>query len=294
MVQIKDGFAGSRMVVMPDAIRKKMASDPLTSTLYVTDIGYFPNAMYHYRVRENGVSQYILIYCVDGSGWIRCNGTVHTLNKNHFFIIPSETPHAYGASETAPWSIYWIHFTGSISSVFGDGFSRPCPVPVSDSSRIADRITIFEELYFSLETAFTTERLRYASSVLCHLLGAFKYIDAYRQSAPNYQKLNSILESACHYLSENLERDISLEDLCSYIGYSESYCLSLFRKYTGKSPMQYLTSLRIQAACRLLEVTGLKINQICQKVGIKDQYYFSRVFTKEIGVPPSEYRKKER
>lgn len=294
MAHIKDGFVGSRMKVMSGDIINLMSSDPVTSVLYVTDIGFFPNAKYHYRNRDTGVPQFILIYCVEGAGWINCGGNHNILNKNQFFIIPRGTPHSYGASEDEPWSIYWIHFAGTMATAFGDGFSLPCPIPVTETSRIADRISIFEELYSSLETGYTIEKLRYATSVLWYLLGAFKYIEFYKQSSPDYHKVKSILESGNHFLIENLERSISLRDLCSYLGYSESYCQSLFRQYTGKTPMQYLTSLRIQEACRLLDTTGLKINQICQKVGIKDQYYFSRVFVRETGVPPSKYRKRER
>ncbi len=294
MVQIKDGFVGSRMKVMSDDIKNLMASDPMTSVLHVTDIGFFPHAKCHYRNRDDGAPQFILIYCVDGSGWINCNGSLSILKKNRFFIIPSGTPHSYGASEEEPWSIYWIHFAGTMAPVFGDGFSQPCPIPVTETSRIANRISIFEELYSSLETGYTIEKLRYATSVLWYLLGSFKYVDFYKQSSPDYNKVKSTVESGCHFLTENLERDISLGDLCSYLGYSESYCQSLFRQYTGKTPMQYLTDLRLQTACRLLEMTNLKINQICLKVGIKDQYYFSRIFAREIGVPPSEYRKNGR
>ncbi|MDD6977115.1 MAG: AraC family transcriptional regulator, partial [Prevotellaceae bacterium] len=46
----------------------------------------------------------------------------------------------------------------------------------------------------------------------------------------------------------------------------------------------------IQLACKLLETTDLKINQICAKVGIDDSYYFSRLFTKTIGISPKKYR----
>ncbi|MDY4890912.1 MAG: AraC family transcriptional regulator, partial [Prevotella sp.] len=48
--------------------------------------------------------------------------------------------------------------------------------------------------------------------------------------------------------------------------------------------------LKIQLACKLLETTDLKINQICAKVGIDDSYYFSRLFTKTIGISPKKYR----
>ena len=51
-----------------------------------------------------------------------------------------------------------------------------------------------------------------------------------------------------------------------------------------------MIKLKMQYACELLEQTELKINQICCMVGIADQYYFSNLFTKNIGVSPSGYR----
>ncbi len=52
----------------------------------------------------------------------------------------------------------------------------------------------------------------------------------------------------------------------------------------------YFNRLKVNRACQLLGTTGLKINQICTMVGIDDSYYFSRVFTKIVGVSPKKYR----
>jgi AraC family transcriptional regulator of arabinose operon len=52
--------------------------------------------------------------------------------------------------------------------------------------------------------------------------------------------------------------------------------------------------LKIQEACHLIDFSNMKINQISLLVGFEDPLYFSRIFTKTMGSPPSDYRKKKK
>ena len=57
----------------------------------------------------------------------------------------------------------------------------------------------------------------------------------------------------------------------------------------GKSPIDYLTEYRINEACKLLRAGNLSIAEVAISVGFFDQFYFSRVFKRAKGVPPSRY-----
>lgn len=290
-IQLKDGFQGSRMIVLPSSVREECASGEYTSMLYVTDIGYYPRAQYHYRHRQQGAQEYILIYCTDGKGWINCGGSTYNLTGGTFFVIPPCREHTYGADESDPWSIYWLHFTGSLADSFGKGFDHICEINPAEDSRIASRLDIFEELYNSLEAGYSPAQLNYACSTLVHLLGSFKYIEAYRHSGELAGAGRDVIDRCRHYMMENIEKQLTLGDICSYLGYSPSFCNDLFKKYTGMTPMLYLQNMRIQMAAHLMDVTSMKVNQVCHKVGIDDPYYFSRLFSKMMGIPPREYRK---
>ena len=93
-----------------------------------------------------------------------------------------------------------------------------------------------------------------------------------------------------HYMKENIERRITLQDILSYVGYSSTRFSALFKQQTGSSPLAYFNRLKTEYACHLLKVTDLHINQICYKVGIEDSLYFSRMFSKVMRMSPSEYR----
>ena len=77
MLKRKDGFTGERCIVLPKMIIEMEKQDPLVSSLYITDIGYYPVANFHYREREDPIEQNVLIYCVEGTGWyqigLRCS-----------------------------------------------------------------------------------------------------------------------------------------------------------------------------------------------------------------------------
>lgn len=67
---IPSGFPGEREIIIPADLLDSIINNPVTEQLYVTHIGYYPNAKCHYRERPIGAEQYIFIYCENGIGWV--------------------------------------------------------------------------------------------------------------------------------------------------------------------------------------------------------------------------------
>ncbi|MBQ8641681.1 MAG: helix-turn-helix domain-containing protein [Clostridia bacterium] len=91
-------------------------------------------------------------------------------------------------------------------------------------------------------------------------------------------------------LEEHLYTGITTEELCETMNYSRTYLSVLFRRYAGTSIMQYYNMLKIREAKRLMETCS--VTEIAEKLGFCTPYYFSRVFRKFEGIPPSVYKKK--
>lgn len=91
-----------------------------------------------------------------------------------------------------------------------------------------------------------------------------------------------------NYSMENL----STQDVAEHIGFSANHFSRLFKKETGDTFINYLTSFRIQKACDLLKVSDKKMYEIAESVGYSSPQYFSQVFYKYTGVTPMEYKKK--
>ena len=288
MIKKKDGFLGERAVILPPMIIEMEENDPLVSSLYITDIGHYPMAEHHHRVRQEAIDQYVLIYCVDGSGWYVLKGQRYEVKRNQYFILPAGTPHEYGATEGERWTIYWVHFRGEHASVYAEGAQKPQEVKAAMNSNISNRNNIFEEILSTLHFGDGIEDLRYASSLLHYYLASLRYLRQYRSTV----RYDGVVNAAIHYMKENVERHLTLQDVLDYVGYSSTRFSALFKKETGSSPLAYFNRLKIEYACQMLKTTDMHINQICYQVGIEDSLYFSRMFSKAMGMSPSEYRER--
>ena len=290
MLRRKDGFDGQRLMVLPESVINDMAGDPLFAALHITDIGYYPKAHYHFMERNQPINQHIFTYCVDGEGWFTINGKTHQVTQDQFFILPAGVPHRYGANENNPWTIYWMHFKGTLSSSFVKGLTQPNDIKPNASSRINERISLFEEIFHILEMGYTRNNLLYASSALFHFLGTLRFLQQYRNVVQHGNCEDDIIAQSIHYMKENINKKLSHDALARHAGYSPSHFSALFVKRTGYSPSRYFNYLKIQEACQLLSFTDLKISQICYKIGIEDSYYFSRLFSKTMGMSPRQYK----
>jgi YesN/AraC family two-component response regulator len=102
-------------------------------------------------------------------------------------------------------------------------------------------------------------------------------------SSPEIRKTMDLIEN-------EYTRYISLEEAASNAGLSPNYFSKLFKQESGSSFVKYLNRYRIEAAKRLLSETRLFIYEIAQKTGFSDETYFCRIFKKETGYNPSEWR----
>ena len=97
--------------------------------------------------------------------------------------------------------------------------------------------------------------------------------------------------AALAYIVENFRSDIRLADLAALLGQSEWACSRFFKKYSGNTFSDYLTTLRIGAACKLLADSETPITDVCFDVGYSNVSNFNRVFRAQRGMTPSAYRR---
>lgn len=93
-------------------------------------------------------------------------------------------------------------------------------------------------------------------------------------------------------METNYHTDITVESIAHETGLERCYFSTLFKAQTGKSPHEYLTSLRISKACTLMKQGSMSISSIARSVGL-DCRNFSRLFKKETGFTPLEYAKRK-
>jgi AraC-like DNA-binding protein/mannose-6-phosphate isomerase-like protein (cupin superfamily) len=288
----QDGFINQKAIVIPPDVRNILAEDSITRLLYITDIGYYPNADEHYRHRKDGSSQNILIYCADGEGWYSINNQRFTVRKNQFFIISAGTPHTYAASVNHPWSIYWVHFTGEMANAFNSLYNKTHTIDNASNARYDARIQLFDEIFQNLEMGYNIDNLEYSSIVLWHFLGSMRYIPQFR--IINQGPSKNVINDAISFMKNNISKKLTLEEIAQHVNYSPSHFGNVFAQRTGFTPLNYFNQLKIQAACRYLDFSDMKIKEIAYNLGFYDQYHFSKVFSKLMEMTPTQYRAKNK
>jgi len=99
------------------------------------------------------------------------------------------------------------------------------------------------------------------------------------------------IRMAKQYIQNNYSQQVSLEEVAEAINLSPAYLSTMFKKERGINFSDYLISCRMEAAKELLKTTELPIADVAEKVGYADSRYFSKTFTKVVGLKPSTYRK---
>ncbi|MCL2684683.1 MAG: response regulator [Synergistaceae bacterium] len=107
-------------------------------------------------------------------------------------------------------------------------------------------------------------------------------------------KYSSIIEKSRDYIGEHFQDgSISLNSVAEYVGLSPNHFSAIFSQETGETFIEHLTATRLRNACELLRSTSAKSSEIAYTVGYNDPHYFSYVFKKNMGLSPSEYRRRE-
>ena len=287
--RIKEGFPKQRLVVIPPTVVERCRSLPIVNCLYVTDIGAYPSAHHHYVERKEGISTAVLIYCLSGRGSIEIDNSIQKIRPGQLAIIPPHTPHIYQAEKQDPWSICWIHFSGSQTQAVSDSLKLTTHKPslfVPDTRIIRDA---FENIYACLNYHYSDAGLLAMSSELLRLFSLAKL----HQGFPRIQRQSAEkrVVSTLAFMEQHLDMPLTLDAMAAHSGQSLPYFTKLFRQRTNQSPMAYFIQLKIRKACELLDQTDSTIREIATQLGYDDPYYFSRIFKKTQGCSPAAYRR---
>lgn len=134
--------------------------------------------------------------------------------------------------------------------------------------------------------------------IICQNIVEVLVINLMRQQNLNLQqsldtKMSKECGAAKRYIDSNYMENITLDLLAELTHMNKFYLVHSFTKYTGLSPINYLTQKRIQVSMELLSSTDYSIAQVASNVGFSSQSYFSQVFRKALGMTPVQYRKKQ-
>jgi len=103
-------------------------------------------------------------------------------------------------------------------------------------------------------------------------------------------KHHDVVGQTMAYVKENYDKKITLDELASRVYLSRSYLCSIFKESAGMSIVSYINRVRIQKSKQLLSDRSLSLSQVAVQCGFVDQSYFTKMFKREMGISPKQYR----
>lgn len=242
--------------------------------------------------RPRGRIDYQLLYVSAGTAHF------HFGNENNETIVSAGNMVLYRPKEfqkyeyygTDKTEVYWIHFTGNNVKNILRSYG------ISDDMRVfyvgtsLEYARIFKRAISELQRCQTDYQEVLVLLLRQLLIAIHRQVTRERKLSNEY--LDTEMDIAAQYFNDNYNTDIRIENYAASRGMSVSWFIRNFKQYTGTTPMQYIVSIRITNAQMLLEGTTYTISEIGRIVGYDNPLYFSRLFHKQKGFSPSEYRKK--
>lgn len=249
--------------------------------IQVNTAGYYDASSPFTTFNSVGRDDYYLLYLVDGQLSVIINNKEHTIKKGSAVIFPPKYRYKYFGNP--PIHYLYVHFTGSYADRFLEecGFvDLPCIIENDFSVEMQSKFNL-------MINAFLYKDPLYIQKSACLLQEIL--ISIYENAKDKAE--DSPLKASLKYIHNFFTSKIDIPYLANLENLSNSRYVTIFKKQMGKSPNEYIIDLRLQLAKSLLENTNMSIRQISESVGYTDQYFFSRLFKKHIGVSPQAYRK---
>lgn len=284
---IADGFVGQRMLAVPRPVVDHALGAPVTRRLLVTDAGFFPRATRHGRSRSRGATEHVVMVCTAGAGWCRTEEGAFDVGVGDAVLLPKGRAHMYGAAESDPWTLWWMHVTGSDSAEL-IAAARVSPVsPVVHLADPAPATSLISQVIDMLADASTTAGLVGAAGAAWHALTVIAATGRQRSTGEA-----DPVDRALEHLRSTSPRRTDVAALAAIVGLSTSHLNALFRQRTGIGPLEFQQQLRMSRARELLDTTTLTVAAVARAAGFNDPLYFSRQFAKVHGQSPSAYRRR--
>ncbi len=237
-------------------------------------------------VRENGRSDYHILYIQRGACTIMVDGAPTRIEKGHLIIFHPFEPQYYAFKKQDDSISCFIHFSGyACAQLLKKYGMEGRTLYVGDSSRL-------DKIFMNMLEEFQQKREFFEDVSAAHLLEFLSC--AGRLAEYSRKNVNLNLSHKMREICLNMQQDFSENH---DIGYYAKMCnistdrfSHAFRECMGCSPKSYLLKIRVNAACDLLARTNLSNSEIAEKVGMTDVNYFSRIIKKYTGQTPKYFR----
>lgn len=225
-------------------------------------------------------THFLLVYAAKGRAFYKADGKEFFVDEGNIVFFNKGVTHSGYSDRNNPWCYYTVAFDAlACDGTPYESLSFPMITVASDKEKIRN---LYENLYYE----WTTRSPGY--SLYCRGIVSELICELIRENTKSNGQ-NEPIDNVKHYMGTHFTESFTTKQLADMANVSQSHFYRIFKNNTGVSAKQYLNEIRINRAKSLLKSGEYSISEVAGLVGYGDIYYFSRVFKKTTGVPPSAY-----
>ncbi|WP_226581285.1 helix-turn-helix domain-containing protein [Halobacillus litoralis] len=254
--------------------------DEQTSTLYDWD---------GTNRRDRG--KFIFQYTISGKGEIEINGERHELAPGHAFIVNIPGRYRYYLPEDSEkWEFIYLTLYGDVVETYWNEIQKDIG-PILHLPPDAPPVEYLHQLLEAASNREISNAHQASGFAYQFTMELFHYCSTLERGLAKWPE--PIIEASM-YAKNHYSEDISPDDMAEASGMSRYHFTRQFKSSTGQTPIQYLTSIRINKAKELLQNTKYSAEDIAILSGYKNANYFNKVFKKNVGITPGKYRESQK
>ncbi|HCA28124.1 MAG TPA: hypothetical protein DEP23_00340 [Ruminococcaceae bacterium] len=280
-------------------LRDKMGSVLLTLDDHYIDSTYRVAAHIHHKLELSCV--------VEGTGRYQIDDRVYNLQRGDIIILNNCESHALLMEENETLHHLVIHFDpsfiwNSLSNdidynfllIFferGPNFSNKLDRENPATARIFSLILDIQQELQSRKLCYELIVKIKLQTIFTEIIRNYDYIEHGKVVKPLSGNEIEYLNAVISYINSNLDKDLRLSELADIVHVSPSYFSTLFKRFNGVSPIEYIVHKRVQRAIELIKTTSMNLTEIAMACGFNNGTNFYKAFKKVTGRTPSFYRR---
>ena len=247
---------------------------------------------YHFNwYNGRTLQEYQINYITEGEGIMETRDGSFPIREGSVILLKPNLWHRYRPLKDKGWKEHYVGFVGEAAEKMIHSSEILNNSPVIQIGFDESILHNFQEIFNHVKT----EKPGYhqiCAGLVMYTLG--QIISIKKNENFKHSQIEKAIQKACLIIRDNPARNLNIEELARELYTNYSLFRRAFKKYTGLSPMQYHTSLRMKQAVHLLTNTDLSVKEISFNLGFCSVFYFSKLFKEKTGRTPSDYRKLNR
>ncbi|MBD1379644.1 AraC family transcriptional regulator [Metabacillus arenae] len=278
-------------------------SELLTNHYHPKVFAYYFKKWESYDMAFHTHNEVEIMYVIDGKCIVDTEEESVSMKKGDFILLDSNVSHRLIVEKNTPCRILNVEF----SFIKKERRFPSIKELAAENKNLAELLLLNRpyvvlkdpnEIYHTLKNlVLEMDKKESEQEIMIQLLLAQLLIQIARMvveesgKKSEQQQANVYVKKTIEYLHHNYDCDIQVKDIGQAVNLHPGYLHRIFKKQTGSTIMEYLTSLRMEKAKMLLADTDIPVIEISYYIGINSRQYFSLLFKKYTNKTPIEYRK---